>query len=197
MPQLDGSRSVRELVDQTGFVEFEVGKAVYGLIQAGFAERVGKREAVPVQRTRDGDVQEARNLALHDALTGLPNRYRFAAWLDRAVGPAAAPTVAPAADHALAGSGGQPCALLCIDLDGFKPVNDRYGHALGDALRAAFLAEVAGLAPSGVSFAAARERRIDLLADLVEEHLDVDALLGLARSGAPADLPSLTMGMTR
>lgn len=63
-----------------------------------------------------------RYLAHHDPLTGLPNRYRFAAWLDRAV------------DHALAGSGGQPCALLCIDLDGFKPVNDRYGHALGDAL---------------------------------------------------------------
>ena len=63
LPQLDGSRSVREIVDQTGFVEFEVGKAIYGLIQAGFAERAGKREVAPVQRTREGDVQEARNLA--------------------------------------------------------------------------------------------------------------------------------------
>lgn len=66
-----------------------------------------------------------------------------------------------------------------------------HGSLEGDALRAAFLAEVAGLAPSGVSFPAARERRMELLADLVEEHLDVEALLTLAREGAPADLPVL------
>ncbi|HUF12776.1 MAG TPA: DUF4388 domain-containing protein [Longimicrobiales bacterium] len=64
LSQLDGTRSVREIVDQTGFVEFEVGKAVYGLIQAGFAERVGRRDATPLTRTREGDVQEARNLAV-------------------------------------------------------------------------------------------------------------------------------------
>lgn len=64
LDQLDGSKSVREIVDQTGFVEFEVGKAVYGLIQAGFATRSGKREVAPVGRTREADVQEARNLAI-------------------------------------------------------------------------------------------------------------------------------------
>ena len=64
LQHLDGSRSVREIVDQTGLVEFEVGKAIYGLIQAGFAERAGKRDAAPVTRTREGDVQEARNLAV-------------------------------------------------------------------------------------------------------------------------------------
>ena len=36
-----------------------------------------------------------------------------------------------------------------------------------------------------------------LLGDLVEEHLDVDALLALARSGAPADLPLLPPGSAR
>ena len=64
LTHLDGTRSVREIVDQTGFVEFEVGKAIYGLIQAGFAERAGKRDAQPVTRTREADVQEARNLAV-------------------------------------------------------------------------------------------------------------------------------------
>ena len=41
---------------------------------------------------------------------------------------------------------------------------------------------------SSVSFPAARARRLDLLADLVEQHLDVGALLALARNGVP-ELP--------
>lgn len=72
-----------------------------------------------------------------------------------------------------------------------------HGTLEGDALRAAVLAETLGLSASGVSFAAARERRLELLADLVEEHLDVDALLELARTGAPDGLPTLTTGLTR
>jgi diguanylate cyclase (GGDEF)-like protein len=59
-----------------------------------------------------------RHKAHHDALTGLTNRYLFEARLDLA-------TAEPS---------GRGCALLCIDLDGFKPVNDLYGHAAGDAL---------------------------------------------------------------
>jgi adenosylcobyric acid synthase len=42
-----------------------------------------------------------------------------------------------------------------------------------------------------VSFPASRERRLDLLGDLVEEHVDVGALLALARDGVPAGLPVL------
>ncbi|MQY11043.1 Cobyric acid synthase [Streptomyces sp. RB5] len=71
-----------------------------------------------------------------------------------------------------------------------------HGSLEGDALRRAFLAETLGLAPSGVSFPAARERRLDLLGDLMEQHLDVDALLALARDGAPASLPLLPPGGT-
>ncbi|MDT0329416.1 cobyric acid synthase [Nocardiopsis lambiniae] len=66
-----------------------------------------------------------------------------------------------------------------------------HGTLEGDAFRAAFLARTLGYGPSGVDFPAARERRMDLLADLVERHLDVDALLGLAREGSPAGLPLL------
>ena len=86
----------------------------------------------------------------------------------------------------------------------------RAGHVLGtmwhgslesDDLRAALLADVAdGLgrtwAPSGVSFPAARERRLDLLGDLVEEHLDVEALLELA-AGVEFDVPVLPPGASR
>jgi adenosylcobyric acid synthase len=63
-----------------------------------------------------------------------------------------------------------------------------------DGLRARFLAEALGLAPSGVSFPAARETRLDLLGDLVEDHLDIDALLELVHHGAPASLPFLPPG---
>lgn len=72
-----------------------------------------------------------------------------------------------------------------------------HGSLEDDAFRAAFLAEVVDLPRSGVSFPAARERRLELLADLVEEHLDVDALLALARGGAPAGLPTLELGLVR
>lgn len=77
-----------------------------------------------------------------------------------------------------------------------------HGSLEHDAFRQAFLVEVAAAAgasytPSTVSFAAAREARFDVLGDLVEEHLDVDALLGLVASGAPADLRMLPPGSER
>jgi tetratricopeptide (TPR) repeat protein len=51
LPLLDGTRSVAELVQESGLVEFEAAKAIYGLVQAGFATRVGQRESqVPAER---------------------------------------------------------------------------------------------------------------------------------------------------
>jgi adenosylcobyric acid synthase len=69
-----------------------------------------------------------------------------------------------------------------------------HGSLEGDALREAFLHETLGLPPSGTCFQAARERRLDLLGDLVERHLDVDALLNLARHGCSPTLPFLAPG---
>ncbi len=64
--------------------------------------------------------RQARHLAAHDPLTGLANRGHFQECLCHAL-----------ALHALSGRG---LAILFIDLDGFKPINDTYGHATGDAL---------------------------------------------------------------
>jgi adenosylcobyric acid synthase len=57
-----------------------------------------------------------------------------------------------------------------------------HGALEDDAHRAAFLSASLGVTRRA-SFPAARERRLDLLGDLVEEHLDVDGLLRLAREG--------------
>lgn len=69
-----------------------------------------------------------------------------------------------------------------------------HGVLEGDAFRAAFLRETLGLEPSGVSFPAARERRLDLLGDLVEQHLDLAALLELVDAGPPKGLTFLPPG---
>jgi len=68
-----------------------------------------------------------------------------------------------------------------------------HGRLEDDTYRAAFLRETLGLT-SRASFPAARDARLELLGDLVEEHLDVPALLDLALSGAPAGLPVLPPG---
>jgi tetratricopeptide (TPR) repeat protein len=43
LPFIDGVRTVNEIMDEAGLVEFETGKALYGLIQAGFVSRSGER----------------------------------------------------------------------------------------------------------------------------------------------------------
>jgi adenosylcobyric acid synthase len=77
-----------------------------------------------------------------------------------------------------------------------------HGSLEGDALRQAFLAEASALlgrswSPSGESFAVRREARLDVLGDLVEEQLDVSALLDLVSDGAPAGLPLVSTGLDR
>lgn len=62
LPLVDGQRSVRGLAESTGLGEFDVGKALYGLIQAGFATRVGRRTADTDREPDDG--QDARNLGV-------------------------------------------------------------------------------------------------------------------------------------
>ena len=61
---------------------------------------------------------EVTQLALHDTLTGLPNRRYLQVQIDRSI--------------ARASREAQQFAVLMIDLESFKPVNDRHGHAAGD-----------------------------------------------------------------
>ncbi|MDN6860863.1 EAL domain-containing protein [Pseudomonas sp. CAN2814] len=59
-----------------------------------------------------------QHLSLHDALTGLPNRTKLASFMDDLLGSARE----------------QQMAVLMLDLDRFKPINDTLGHPVGDAV---------------------------------------------------------------
>ncbi|MEP6618424.1 MAG: DUF4388 domain-containing protein [bacterium] len=67
---LDGRRDVIGVIEESGLGEFEVGKAIYGLVTAGFAQRVGRtRPSQPV--VRDARVDEHRNLGIAFYKTGM------------------------------------------------------------------------------------------------------------------------------
>ncbi len=93
-------------------------------LEAGFIER-----SHIVEELRAGE-QRLRHLAQHDALTGLPNRVLFADRTQQALG--------------IAERTGDRVALMFVDLDNFKPVNDSHGHAAGDEVLAEISARMVG-----------------------------------------------------
>ena len=103
---------------------FMVGLATMGVLaltlvisafDAHFAAHTAKL-ADTLQAAND----QLRSIALHDKLTGLPNRFLLDDRLEQAV--------------FRAGRSDRAFALLFVDLDRFKPVNDSFGHRIGDEL---------------------------------------------------------------
>lgn len=80
----------------------------------------------------------ARHLAMHDVLTGLPNRALFDVRLGEALD-----TAGPDAEF----------ALLALDLDRFKNVNDTLGHLAGDRLIRQFAGRLQAIAPEDATIA--------------------------------------------
>jgi diguanylate cyclase (GGDEF)-like protein len=95
--------------------------------------------AVRDLRARKKAEQHIRFLAHHDALTGLPNRSSFAKKLDHEI------------ETAL--ETGKRLAVLCLDIDRFKEVNDLFGHASGDALLQTIASRVTSLLDPNQMFA--------------------------------------------
>ena len=139
-------------------------------------------------------VEESRQLALTDDLTGLGNRRRLLGDLERAIG--------EGTDHS-------PSALAMFDLDGFKAYNDTHGHPAGDALLARLGARLGGMfAGPGAAYrlggdefcvllhgspAELEEALASALAALTEEEADVRPSYGFALLPREARDPSTAL----
>lgn len=121
---------------------------------------VGVTLDVTEERERELDLSRS---AHQDALTGLSNRRAFAEHIDRLV--------------ARAERDGRPFTVFALDLDSFKEINDRLGHAAGDAV----LAEVGRRIVATI-------RTYDMAA-----RLGGDEFVVLAEDLSPADRPTLAM----
>jgi diguanylate cyclase len=126
---------IKDVISQNKEVEHKVAKAAGDLHQVNaelakeLAERVDLESELTAVKTDLADVrddlsksqakeEETRKFALQDALTGLPNRVLFEQSLDSGL--------MQAKRH------GWGLAVLFIDIDKFKDVNDTYGHGMGD-----------------------------------------------------------------
>jgi tetratricopeptide (TPR) repeat protein len=70
LPHINGTSDVQAIVDASGLVEFEVGKALYGLFMAGFIHRVG-RTVGSTPAMPEGRIEEHRNLGIAFFKTGM------------------------------------------------------------------------------------------------------------------------------
>lgn len=120
---------------------------------------IAERRAIALERSRT----QVEHAADHDYLTGLPNRRYF----DRRLADLCEP------------EGQRNLAILHIDLDNFKSINDTYGHAAGDAVLIATAHILRSVAPTG-SFAS----RVggDEFILILPDFTSVDAAMALARS---------------
>jgi diguanylate cyclase (GGDEF)-like protein len=120
--------------------------------------------------------------ASHDALTGLLNRRSYELLLDQAV--------------SRARRYGWPFALVVLDLDDFKVVNDRYGHAAGDAALRAVGAELRAALRGGDVAARLGGDEFALLVVGVENVASLSPLLGRLKRALERAVPETTVGFS-
>ena len=131
-------------------------------------------------RARQRAEDRARHLAMADALTGLPNRRQFAIRLQTAL------------------ESGREIALMMIDLDRFKPVNDVFGHGVGDQVLIAFAKRASALAGPGATLARFGGDEFALLLPAIDDQQEptrvARRLLGLFDDPFVVDEVQVTLG---
>jgi diguanylate cyclase (GGDEF)-like protein/PAS domain S-box-containing protein len=106
--------------------------------------------------------EQLRRQALYDPLTGLANRAYFNDRLERAVGARKSP--------------GERTALLFLDLNGFKSINDRFGHHVGDTVLRALAERMHGIVRAGDTAARLGGDEFAVILERVTEAADVSAI---------------------
>jgi len=138
--------------------------------------RSGTRLSAAVLDLQASEAQ-AQHLAFHDVLTGLANRALFHDRLDQALARARR---------------GKRCAVLALDLDRFKQVNDTLGHAAGDALIRDFAQRLSETMRASDTVARLGGDEFCLLACDIEDDGDIPILC--ERILATVDEPFMLMG---
>lgn len=120
-------------------VEMQFGWDAYRQFSGGVHQLVLNQQIRKQLETRNGELdganQKLRVIAIHDQLTGLHNRHFIVDQLER--------------QRELFMRHGNACSIVLFDIDHFKQVNDRYGHAVGDDVLVAFSRRVEELLRQG------------------------------------------------
>ena len=162
-PQLDHDHRLRH---SSGVYRWMRVRARAGFEDGDAVRLSGVLTNIDEQRSREDQLLHD---SLHDALTGLANRVLF---IDRL-------------DHAIQRSVWEPrrrYGVLLIDLDGFKAVNDNYGHAAGDALLVDLAERMVAAVRPGDTVARLGGDEFGVLADSFTDQPAFDALAARLRT---------------
>lgn len=128
-PRYDVAMEFGEVSRHRADYQLDIEGESYGALQFSRDKRLSKRELEHLESAMGSLLPALRNAlqylnamqtAARDALTGVGNRIALEVTAEREI--------------AMTRRNGQPSALLVIDIDHFKRVNDKYGHSAGDSV---------------------------------------------------------------
>lgn len=116
----ENHQNLGEQIREPIFKEMKELTDAFNTMSTALADQVGELETRVKGRTAELEAakEKIQEMAEHDSLTGLPNRRLLHEQFDKAVAPV--------------GNKSEGIALLMIDLDNYKEINDSFGHLVGD-----------------------------------------------------------------